>query len=66
MQHHLILIYLFSLFLIGTEGQLINNAVAKALEEADKIGIKGKDVTPFILSAVAKITAGKSLETSKC
>jgi pseudouridine-5'-phosphate glycosidase len=36
------------------------------LEEADKIGIKGKDVTPFILSAVAKITAGKSLETSEC
>lgn len=65
MQHHLILIYLFSSF-IGTEGQLINNAINKALEEADKIGIKGKDVTPFILSAVAKITAGKSLETSEC
>jgi pseudouridine-5'-phosphate glycosidase len=47
------------------EGQLINNAIEKALEEADKIGIKGKDVTPFILSAVAKITSGKSLITSK-
>lgn len=48
-----------------TEGQLINNAIEKALEEADKVGIRGKDVTPFILSAVAKITAGKSLQTSK-
>lgn len=47
------------------EGRLINNAIEKALEEADKMGIKGKDVTPFILSAVAKITSGKSLITSK-
>jgi pseudouridine-5'-phosphate glycosidase len=47
------------------EGQLINNAIEKALKEADKMGIKGKDVTPFILSAVAKITSGRSLITSK-
>lgn len=47
------------------DGRLINNAIEEALLEADKKGIKGKDVTPFILSAVAKITSGKSLTTSE-
>lgn len=63
--HHLILIY-FNFFPINSiEGRLINNAIEEALKEADKKGIKGKDVTPFILSAVAKITSGKSLTTSE-
>lgn len=44
---------------------VINNSINDAMAEAEKAGIKGKEVTPFILAAVAKITAGKSLQTSK-
>lgn len=44
---------------------IIRKSIDGALAEANKAGIKGKDVTPFILAAVSKITAGKSLQTSK-
>ena len=44
---------------------IINKSIEGALTEAKKTGIKGKDVTPFILAAVSKITAGKSLQTSE-
>lgn len=43
---------------------VINNSISEALDEAERVGIRGKEVTPFILSAVAKITAGRSLQTS--
>jgi pseudouridine-5'-phosphate glycosidase len=43
---------------------VINNSISDALAEAERAGIKGKEVTPFILSAISKITAGKSLQTS--
>lgn len=43
---------------------LIKKSIDDALSEADKAGIRGKDVTPFILAAVSKITSGKSLQTS--
>lgn len=43
----------------------INAAIEEALKDAKLKGISGKEVTPFILAAVSKITAGKSLETSK-
>lgn len=43
---------------------VINNSIANALADAERAGIKGKEVTPFILAAIAKITAGKSLQTS--
>lgn len=45
-------------------GRIINKAIEKALKEADQNGIKGKEVTPYLLAAIAKITSGKSLETS--
>jgi hypothetical protein len=35
------------------------------LKKADYENIKGKEVTPYILEAVAKITEGRSLNTSK-
>lgn len=44
---------------------IIRKSIEGALAEANKADIKGKDVTPFILAAVSKITAGKSLQTSK-
>lgn len=44
---------------------IIRKSIEGALEEANIAGIKGKEVTPFILAAVSKITAGKSLQTSE-
>lgn len=40
---------------------LITEAIEKALVEAKENGIKGKESTPFLLSKVKAITAGKSL-----
>ncbi|ACZ01033.1 pseudouridine-5'-phosphate glycosidase [Streptobacillus moniliformis] len=42
----------------------ITNAINNALEEAEKLGIKGKDSTPFLLDKVKKITDGKSLDAN--
>ncbi|VAW18518.1 Pseudouridine 5'-phosphate glycosidase [hydrothermal vent metagenome] len=35
-----------------------------ALLEADKLDVKGKESTPFLLEKIAKLTGGKSLETN--
>ncbi len=41
-------------------GQYIDSAIA----EADKHGIKGKELTPYLLSALAESTAGMSVNTN--
>ena len=38
--------------------------INKALEEVKNLGIKGKDVTPFLLKAITDATEGKSLEAN--
>ncbi|WP_304943439.1 pseudouridine-5'-phosphate glycosidase, partial [Vallitalea guaymasensis] len=43
----------------------INNAIDKAVQDAEKKGIKGKNITPFILSEIHHITEGKSLYSNK-
>lgn len=43
---------------------LIDRAIEKALEQADDKGIKGKEITPFLLAAIEKITEGKSLQAN--
>lgn len=43
----------------------MNTAITKALEEARVLGIKGKEVTPFLLSSIGRITDNKSLKSSK-
>ena len=43
---------------------LINNAIEKALVQAEKLDITGKKVTPFLLDAIKKITKGKSLASN--
>lgn len=43
----------------------INEAISNALADAAKNDVSGKEITPFILAAVSKITKGRSLETSK-
>src|SRR5690606_34526532 len=42
----------------------INQVIEKALEEATAKNIKGKAITPFLLSRVEQLTAGKSLEAN--
>ncbi len=42
----------------------IDSIVADAVKEADEKGIKGKDVTPFLLKRIVEMTGGKSLETN--
>lgn len=39
----------------------INEAIEQALQEADHLKIKGKEITPFLLSKVEELTKGKSL-----
>ncbi|XP_028162217.1 uncharacterized protein LOC114354158 [Ostrinia furnacalis] len=43
---------------------IIDKAINTALEDAKKKGIQGKEVTPFILSAVANATGGDSLKSN--
>lgn len=44
--------------------QEISAIIEKALQEANDNGIKGKDVTPFLLGKVKELTEGKSLEAN--
>jgi pseudouridine-5'-phosphate glycosidase len=42
----------------------IAEAIDKAIGEANKLGIKGKDTTPFLLSKLHNVTEGKSLASN--
>ncbi|XP_016985693.2 pseudouridine-metabolizing bifunctional protein C1861.05 [Drosophila rhopaloa] len=42
----------------------IEDAIKKASAQAKAHGVSGKDVTPFLLAAIAKITEGKSLKSN--
>ncbi|MBN1500748.1 MAG: pseudouridine-5'-phosphate glycosidase [Spirochaetes bacterium] len=42
----------------------IGNAVDTALAEAEQKGVKGKEITPFLLAAVKDKTGGRSLESN--
>lgn len=42
----------------------INAAIESSLLECEKNGIKGKDITPFLLGRIKDVTKGKSLETN--
>ena len=41
--------------------EVIEEAVQRALKEADRQGIKGKNITPFLLARIEQLTEGKSL-----
>jgi pseudouridine-5'-phosphate glycosidase len=43
---------------------MIDKAIEEALKKADETGIKGKEVTPFLLSEIKNITDGKSLDSN--
>lgn len=40
---------------------LMTTAISQAIKEANSLGIKGKESTPFLLSKVKELTAGESL-----
>ena len=42
----------------------IGAAIEAALEAAATAGVKGKDVTPFLLAKVKELTGGESLEAN--
>ena len=42
----------------------VERAIGDALREAEARGIRGKEVTPFLLSSVAERTGGRSLEAN--
>ncbi len=42
----------------------INKVIDEAIVEMNKLNIKGKDQTPFLLSKIVELTNGKSLETN--
>ena len=46
------------------ENEYINKFIDKAIEDANKLNIKGKDTTPFLLKAIADATENKSLEAN--
>lgn len=46
------------------EPKVINAAIEKALKMADDAGVKGKDVTPFLLKTIVELTGGDSLESN--
>ena len=43
---------------------IINDAIEKALKMADEKGVKGKEITPFLLKTVVDLTGGESLESN--
>ena len=42
----------------------INENIDAAIEECNRLGIKGKETTPFLLDKIQKLTAGKSLDAN--
>ncbi|MGE5630855.1 MAG: pseudouridine-5'-phosphate glycosidase [Caulobacteraceae bacterium] len=47
-----------------TDPEIINDAIEKALFEANKNNIRGKEITPYLLNKVKELTVGESLETN--
>lgn len=49
---------------MSMEKAVIDKAINEAILEMDKLQIKGKETTPYLLSKIASITKGKSLESN--
>ena len=46
------------------DAKVIGDAIDKAVAEAEEKGVKGKDITPFLLDKIQKITGGNSLASN--
>ena len=49
---------------VALDSDYINNIIAEEEKEAEQLGIFGKNLTPFLLSKVAKLTKGTSVDTN--
>ena len=49
----------------AADGLIVEEAIGKALSEANQLGIRGAHVTPFLLERVNRLTSGASLIASK-
>ncbi|KAI9318277.1 indigoidine synthase A-like protein [Obelidium mucronatum] len=49
---------------VEIDGDELDKAIELALKEADELGVKGKEVTPFLLKRVREVTEGKSLRAN--
>ena len=49
---------------VALDGKLVEQAVQAALERAGREGVRGGDVTPYLLAAVSRETGGRTLETN--
>jgi len=49
---------------MSMDKEVIDSAINEALSEMNTLGIKGKETTPYLLSKIASITKGKSLESN--
>ena len=50
--------------LFRSDPDVINPAIDEAVEECNRLGIKGKATTPFLLAKVKDITGGDSLDSN--
>ena len=46
------------------DADYIESVIKKAIAEANEKGVKGKEITPFLLDKIQKITGGESLESN--
>ena len=46
------------------DSELINKVIKDAVAEAEQLGVKGKDTTPFLLDKIQKLTEGSSLKAN--
>jgi len=49
---------------MSMESMIINSAIDNAIIEMEKLGIKGKEQTPYLLGKIVDLTKGKSLESN--
>ncbi len=42
----------------------INKVIDEAIKEGESLGVKGKNITPFLLDKIQKVTAGSSLDSN--
>jgi pseudouridine-5'-phosphate glycosidase len=42
----------------------VEAAIAQALQEAEQRGVRGAEVTPFLLARIKELTGGKSLQAN--
>eukprot|EP01121_Diplochlamys_sp_Union-15-3_P022791 TRINITY_DN9807_c0_g1_i1.p1 TRINITY_DN9807_c0_g1~~TRINITY_DN9807_c0_g1_i1.p1 ORF type:complete len:174 (-),score=34.67 TRINITY_DN9807_c0_g1_i1:83-604(-) len=48
----------------AADGEAVEQSIQEALDAANKKGITGKDLTPFLLAYINKLTKGKSLKAN--